>query len=381
MGQRAIMKHRSTLDTNGAEAEPLSRRPKGRNFGLDFARAIAIALVVVAHYCGPLNRLGIFGVELFFGLSGYLIGGILIRTLLGPEPVTSTQIFVFWQRRWWRTLPNYFLFLGLAFFFPPPNAVAPKGIDAAAFFVFSQNVSQAGQSFFGVSWSLCIEEWFYLLFPVAIVGATKCGIDRRHIVTATVLLSAILCVLFRTHLVQEGRTALEIRMLTFGRLDAIGFGVLVASVAHNNFFSSQAKSALALAGSMMVCLSTLAYPYEQTSQIWSNLGTTLPPLGFAMILPWIETVDFKRFPLFVRTTIRHLSLWSYSIYLAHIPLLHVAYLVAGEHRSHFHVNLACRLAALTGTIVSSAIIFRYFESRITELRPPESCSSVSKKAR
>ncbi|MCB1209723.1 MAG: acyltransferase, partial [Verrucomicrobiales bacterium] len=229
--------------------------------------------------------------------------------------------------------------------------------------------------------SLCIEEWFYLTFPVVIVGASKCGIDRRNVVLATVLLLAFLSFLFRTHLIHDGRSMLEIRMLTFGRLDAIGFGVLVASIVHNNFLNSRAKNILALVGSTMVCLSILKYPYEQTSQIWSNVGVTLTPLGFAMVLPWLETVNFNNLPSLAQTTIRNLSLWSYSMYLSHMPLLYLAYFIAGEHRSLFFVNLTCRLAALTCTIVSSAIIFRFFELRITQLRPPEPTSSKSVKVR
>src|SRR5262245_16100295 len=90
-----------------------------RVFGLDFLRALAILLVLVAHASFmflPLTHrleawwmLGHLGVELFFVLSGFLIGSILARQ---AEEV-QFSVGRFWARRWLRTLPNYYLFLAI----------------------------------------------------------------------------------------------------------------------------------------------------------------------------------------------------------------------------------------------------------------------------
>ncbi|HEX7914772.1 acyltransferase family protein, partial [Rudaea sp.] len=87
-----------------------------RRFGLDAWRALAILLVLVGHasfWFLPLTReldvwysLAFLGVELFFVLSGFLIGGILIDKFRSG----SFHLRQFWIRRWLRTLPNYFLF-------------------------------------------------------------------------------------------------------------------------------------------------------------------------------------------------------------------------------------------------------------------------------
>src|SRR5262249_13567018 len=99
-------------------SEPTSSEE--RVFGLDLMRAIAIALVLVCHswalsdvpsYWGEgiASVLGVLGVELFFVLSGFLIGNILLRQF--EHGVDVGEMFSFWRRRWFRTLPAYYLYL------------------------------------------------------------------------------------------------------------------------------------------------------------------------------------------------------------------------------------------------------------------------------
>ena len=88
-------------------------------YGLDLVRAVAIALVVFQHgalffnlcYGSPViwTKTGTIGVTLFFALSGYLIGGILLGQ---GDSLGEFRVAVrFWLRRALRTLPNYFLFI------------------------------------------------------------------------------------------------------------------------------------------------------------------------------------------------------------------------------------------------------------------------------
>jgi peptidoglycan/LPS O-acetylase OafA/YrhL len=90
---------------------------RSRNYGLDLLRAAAICLVLISHFSlvfvglfdpNPVVQIaGFLGVELFFVLSGFLIGQILLRTVL-VSPFLST-VKVFWSRRWLRTLPAYYV--------------------------------------------------------------------------------------------------------------------------------------------------------------------------------------------------------------------------------------------------------------------------------
>ena len=102
-----------------------------RIFGLDLLRAIAILAVLFAHtayFLSPVaavplfkntidgfiifvSPLGVLGVELFFVLSGFLVGGILIRSYLSTADFGYADVKLFLQRRWWRTLPAYWFIL------------------------------------------------------------------------------------------------------------------------------------------------------------------------------------------------------------------------------------------------------------------------------
>src|SRR5262249_33564147 len=120
--------------TTGRLVEPVSSANADRNFGLDILRATAITLVLIAHFSASFAALvdytpvaqiaGFVSVELFFVLSGFLIGKILLRTVLRSANFATVRRF--WVRRWLRTLPAYYavitllLALSASGIIPPP---------------------------------------------------------------------------------------------------------------------------------------------------------------------------------------------------------------------------------------------------------------------
>jgi peptidoglycan/LPS O-acetylase OafA/YrhL len=116
---------------------------------------------------GLLGHGGFYGVELFFVLSGFLIGRILIR--YDSDLGNPGTVGVFYIRRWFRTLPLFWLFVVLNVlleFQVKDHPISLGEVLEHGFFL--RTFATYHPVFFPESWSLAIEEWFYLLFPAAI---------------------------------------------------------------------------------------------------------------------------------------------------------------------------------------------------------------------
>ena len=144
---------------------------KNRISGLDTLRAVAIILVLMCHYeifvshkptFGFLGKIGWIGVDLFFVLSGYLISNQIFSSIVNQR-VFSLKTFYY--RRILRTLPNYLFVLGIYFLIPSfrENEILPP---LWKFLTFTQNLNLNVGTAFSHAWSLCIEEQFYLIFPI-----------------------------------------------------------------------------------------------------------------------------------------------------------------------------------------------------------------------
>src|SRR5690606_29603633 len=146
-----------------------------RIFGLDLMRAIGIGLVVFSHirWIMPdaqgfipdlMSISGVLGVEIFFVLSGFLIGRLLYRIYIS-DSFNFSKVLYFWVRRWFRTLPNYYLALliniCIALYI---GTQLPSKLWQYVFFI--QNFSQEMPLFFVESWSLSIEEFAYIIGPL-----------------------------------------------------------------------------------------------------------------------------------------------------------------------------------------------------------------------
>jgi peptidoglycan/LPS O-acetylase OafA/YrhL len=143
--------------------------------GLDLLRAIAILWVMLTHSyltgLFPDGNLaadsGWMGVDLFFALSGFLIGGQLFRPYARGEP---EHIGLFYFRRLFRTLPPYLVVVALYFtmpFFRERATIAPLW----QYLSFTENLFvqfPRGGFAFSHAWSLCVEEQFYLFMPLLV---------------------------------------------------------------------------------------------------------------------------------------------------------------------------------------------------------------------
>jgi peptidoglycan/LPS O-acetylase OafA/YrhL len=144
-----------------------------RIFGLDLMRTIAILMVLSGHclwiypqddslFHQLLQLFGFFGVEIFFVLSGFLIGKILYHLYLKDDFSLAT-VFYFLKRRWFRTFPNYYLVLLINILIA--GFIGQETPKLWRYFFFLQNFKITMLPFFTESWSLSIEEFAYIVLP------------------------------------------------------------------------------------------------------------------------------------------------------------------------------------------------------------------------
>lgn len=350
-------------------------RSSDRNFGLDFVRVAAIFFVLAAHFVNSLEFVGFWGVELFFALSGYLIGHIIYRTMVVPERLDLKIILNFWKRRWYRTLPNYYLVLILMIFFHYYVTRDFQGFSYVLNYLwFGQDILARSQVFYGVSWSLCIEEWFYFLFPLLLLLFQLLKANGK----ASVLLSVSLLVatsLTIRYIMVDHSPNIQLRGITLARLDAIAFGVLIS------FFTNEYKAITNLRWilffigiiSLFCCIYFLYFSSSAFIQAKHHpLLLLFAPCSCALLLPVISTVSLpgSRVPS-IRLVISNLSLWSYSIYLIHIPVLITTYHVFDFIRDTTIGNVFSKCLGLALTILLSAMLYHVWEHPLTGRRPAE----------
>ena len=150
------------------EVDPRFRN-RERQPGLDLLRALAIILVVVYHAAlfgfklpSRIDRFGWIGVDLFFVLSGYLIGGQLLASLARDQHIRLGRFFT---RRALRIMPAYFVVLAIYFLLPAWREYPEMSQPLWKFLLSVQNIALHGGTAFSHAWSLAVEDQFYLALP------------------------------------------------------------------------------------------------------------------------------------------------------------------------------------------------------------------------
>jgi peptidoglycan/LPS O-acetylase OafA/YrhL len=316
-----------------------------RIFGLDVFRTAAIMFVLVAHSSifliplpSSLKRIiphfGFLGVELFFVLSGFLIGTIIIK-IYNFEKFSFYTVRQFWIRRWFRTLPNYYLILTVNFLIGIYLWKSNINWDWT-YLIFVQNFIHRHPVFFVEAWSLSIEEWFYIIFPVSIIIINF--LVGRFTDKKSILISTILFFIFAGLLLRISFTFIfnppwdaGIRKVVLLRLDSIMFGVLAAFINfyHHEFCNNYRRTLLFLGLSMTLLaigyLSLISYSagYVLTSAedfFTKTFLFSLIDFGCACILPYAAGVKIERHNAATRI-VTHTSIISYSAYLIHHSII------------------------------------------------------------
>lgn len=184
----------------------LVHAPDGRQSFVDGLRAIAVFWVIALHvivisgsivpreqFVELIRRPGLrwmlhghFGVDLFFVISGFLIGSLILKEL---KSTLDFQFWRFYSRRLLRLCPAYFLVvLGVWFVTSQsPGTHFHTGAYLAQFF-YLQNFLPVAQQPLAWTWSLAVEEQFYLLCPLLLFAIWKWKWDFLRVLTALITL-------------------------------------------------------------------------------------------------------------------------------------------------------------------------------------------------
>jgi peptidoglycan/LPS O-acetylase OafA/YrhL len=309
-----------------------------RSNGLDTLRAIALLLVFLNHEAFRsqsstllvVQAVGWIGVDLFFVMSGYLIAN---QVLAGVNRGEELSLAAFYARRAFRTWPAYWVVLACYFLFPSwmgGNTPPPLW----RFLTFTQNFNLPTGTAFSHAWSLCVEEQFYLVLPLAVLIGLKFGRRRRQIWYALGLLTLI------------GITARAILWTRYGpawkgnldgyyphiyystlcRFDEFLPGITVAMLRHfrPDIWRRLMERGHLLSALATVCVSIAFYAaYARFNDDQNGYLPFMTVFGYSILaLSFAAAVMAALSPSSPISRVRipgayHLALWSYSIYLSH----------------------------------------------------------------
>jgi peptidoglycan/LPS O-acetylase OafA/YrhL len=354
-----------------------------RIYWLDILRAWAILCVMQIHsfdYLVPHYNVHYYwlllidGVDIFFVLSGFLIGGILLRMANDPAGFNLRE---FWLRRWFRTLPNYYL---LVIVLMPAYIYYFKHVPDKAlhYLTFSQSLFSRHPHFFPEAWSLAIEEWFYLLVPIGLWLVLRfAGRQQRTAILIYIVSVIITVTLYRIYMIGKltGTPGFEwqhdIRKVVVLRLDAIMYGFLGAYAAYYYPASWPRRRWLLFITGLMLCFGGryMGGRYPVFYQ-YANMSATC--LGVLCMLPMLASITTGSGP--VHKALTFISIISYSMYLLNYTVVQNIVLPGICKLAGIDINTSLGGAWVAWalfyilTIGMSWGLYRYYERPMTQLR-------------
>ncbi|SEW40017.1 acyltransferase family protein [Chitinophaga arvensicola] len=310
--------------------------------GLDHLRALAIILVLLYHYrmfqhpqwLDDVIGFGWSGVDLFFVLSGYLISSQLFVNIAAGKGIALPEFFI---KRFFRIIPAYVVVLSIYFLFPgfhEREALPPLW----KFLTFTQNFNFDLKNFgtFSHVWSLCVEEHFYLLFPLVLAGLLRFNAWKKAVWLLPALF--IFGVAIRLYCwyalyapVEEQNDSWvtwyrHIYYPTYTRLDGLLAGVSIAALFA---FRPAVKAWFAQRGNVVLLLSAIVltgawfFCEDQHSFHASIFGYPLVAAGYGIAIMAAVSPGciLYRFNSRITALIARLS---FGLYLSHKGVIHLA---------------------------------------------------------
>lgn len=362
---------------------------------LDGIRGTAILLVLIWHFvviptvAGPhesaTSRIIVFaglltwsGVDLFFVLSGFLIGGILIDARGSPHYFKT-----FYFRRVFRILPIYLLLvIGYLFLWSVAGGIRPiltetlgRPMPWYVYFSFTQNFWLAHRPwtsiYLTVSWSLAVEEQFYLLLPAIVRVLPR---NRLLPVAAALALgSASARSLMFLHYGPSWGTAAYTLILS--RADALMLGVICATVVRSRLWKDRLitnrwaiNAALTGLGLGVAVMTYKGWGME--TRPMCTLGFSFLALFYAsLLMAVLSSPDSMLSRAFRTHWLRWLGTVAYGLYLFHSVALTVLFRILQGYSptiSNWR-DIATILVSLVAALGVSWLSWSYFESKLVRV--------------
>ena len=351
---------------------PASQSPPARTYRLDIEglRAIAVGLVVAFHFDVGGFHGGFIGVDLFFVISGYLITGLLTKE---KASTGSIDLLRFYGRRARRLLPAALLstvvtlIVGGVIFAPPEMLAASKAAFASSIYLSNVWFLRATLDYFSPesalnpflhTWSLSVEEQFYLVWPTLVLwlGARPGHRDRwLWVMVATLVASLVACIVLTAVRQPWAFYLSPTRAWEF----AIG-ALASAKVVENAVIRRVPPRAVWWLGAGAVTVALFLIDQQTPFPGWAAV---CPALGAAAVLLAGSALGQGR-PS--RLLANPLMVWigkrSYSIYLWHWPVIVFARVLFPTPSSM--LTFAMPVGATLITLVGAAASYRWVESPI-----------------
>ncbi len=348
----------------------------GRLAYIDGMRAIAIVAIIAFHARIPGFQGGFVGVDIFFVISGFLITTQIVEQTLAGRFSTKD----FYARRILRILPPLLLVtcvtLAIAPLFPLlPREMRELANSAAATAAMASNYYfTSGTEYFAVrseivpllhTWSLGVEEQYYLLAP-AVIGVVIAGAGRRKWRPIAALLVAGAAVIVGSYLLLALLTKTDHRLAFFSIASrawqfSLG-GMLATAVIGGSAVPARFRTALGIAGFLAIAASVILFDSHITYP--GLVAGCLPTLGALLLLA--SGLGNERAPLMQILASRPvvtIGVLSYSWYLWHWPLTALGRTLPFAHGSHWKDIAASSLA-----LILSVPTYLFLEQPMKKLR-------------
>lgn len=303
---------------------------------IDALRAIAVLPVVLFHLNPALVPGGFLGVDVFFVISGYLITSLLHRELKRG----GIDLLAFWRRRILRILPALIAVVAVTCLAGSILLYAPDrymlAVNGAAALVSLGNITHwrtsggywsadAKESPFLHTWSLGVEEQFYIIFPLALLFAWRLFRGRIGIALAIGLMASLALYLYG---IQRSPVATFFLLPT--RAWELFAGGLLAVLTLDRAPGERLATVMSIAG-LAIILASYAF------LTWSGqvVGTIAAVVGASLVVGSGSSSSFERMRLTARP-ILFIGLVSYSLYLWHWPVIVLARAAMARHDVAFH---------------------------------------------